>query len=202
MQAFLVSRVRGFLKGQPQATLISVSQNDNGNMCQTAEEQAIVREEGGALMGPMLRAINTIADAIKDEFPNVAIATLAYGGTSSPPITNARPNVMVQLAPIGADYGRPLSSPSNKPIRDQIVAWGRKCSRLFVWNYVGGFEGFLLPFPNYYALPRDIQFLAQNGVTGIFNEASYVGPGGDFAEHNDFVVSQTLLSPIHILKTS
>ena len=50
LQAFLVSRVRGFLKAQPQATLISVSQNDNGNMCQTAEEQAIVAEEGGALM--------------------------------------------------------------------------------------------------------------------------------------------------------
>jgi|EP01044_Picomonas_judraskeda_P015034 hypothetical protein len=29
----------------------------------------------------MLRAINAIADAIKDEFPSVAIATLAYGGT-------------------------------------------------------------------------------------------------------------------------
>lgn len=42
----------------------------------------------------------------------------------------------------------------------------------------------LLPYPNYYALPQDIAFLAQNGVTGIMNEAQYTGPGGDFIEHN------------------
>ena len=39
-------------------------------------------------------------------------------------------------------------------------------SRLFVWNYLGGFEGFLLPFPNYYTAAKDIAFLAEHGVTG------------------------------------
>jgi hypothetical protein len=51
------------------ASLISVSQNDNGRLCQTKEELAIVRAEGGAPMAPMMRAINFIADAIADEFP-------------------------------------------------------------------------------------------------------------------------------------
>jgi hypothetical protein len=27
---------------------------------------------------------------------------------------------------------------------------------------------------------------------GIFNEAAYTGPGGDFAEHNDWVVSKMM----------
>ena len=81
LQEFLASSVKGFLRAQPAATLISVSQNDNSNLCETPEEQAVVTAEGGAAMGPMLRAINFIADSIKDEFPGVAVCTLAYGGT-------------------------------------------------------------------------------------------------------------------------
>ena len=53
-----------------------MSQNDNGRFCQTETELAIVKAEGSP-MGPMLRAINYIADKIKDEFPEVAVCTLA-----------------------------------------------------------------------------------------------------------------------------
>ena len=67
--------------------------------------------------------------------------------------------------------------------------------RVGPWEQVGGFECFLLPFPNYYALAQDITFMAENGVTGIFNEAAYTGAGGDFAEHNDYVVSKMMFEP-------
>ena len=58
---------------------------------------AIIAEEGSP-MGPLLRAVNAIADAIKPEFPDVAISTLAYQHTMKPPsITKPRPNVIVRL---------------------------------------------------------------------------------------------------------
>ena len=47
--------MKGFLRSQPNANIISVSQNDNGNYCQTPEEKAIMDEEGSP-MGPLLRA--------------------------------------------------------------------------------------------------------------------------------------------------
>ena len=47
--------VKGFLRSQPDANIISVSQNDNRNYCQTPEETAIMDEEGSP-MGPLLRA--------------------------------------------------------------------------------------------------------------------------------------------------
>ena len=47
--------MKGFLRSQPDANIISVSQNDNGNYCQTPEETAIMDEEGSP-MGPLLRA--------------------------------------------------------------------------------------------------------------------------------------------------
>jgi hypothetical protein len=217
LKDFLVTRVKGYLRQQPSADLISVSQNDNDNYCQTAEELAIVKTEGSPV-GPMvssrciihqassmaflrptsvqLHAVNFIADEIADEFPHVAVATLAYGAAVTPPIvTSARPNVVILLAPLGADYAHPFTHPNNKALRDKVTNWGKKCSRLFIWNYVGGFEGFIIPVPNYYTIAPDIAFLAENGVTGIFNEAAYIGPGGDFAELNDYMASKIMWEP-------
>ena len=65
-------------------------QNDNGRLCQTPTELAIVQAEGSP-MGPLMRAINRIADAIAPEFPDVAVGTLAYGGTITPPRTATLP---------------------------------------------------------------------------------------------------------------
>jgi hypothetical protein len=53
----------------------SISQNDNLNQCESPEELAVAHAEGSPA-GPLLRAINAIADAIVDEFPLVAIDTL------------------------------------------------------------------------------------------------------------------------------
>eukprot|EP01079_Euglenida_sp_SAG-EU17-18_P004278 gene4278-778_t len=61
---FVITRVRGYLHASPQANIISVSQNDNTDYCKRPADQAIIDEEGSP-MGPLLRAVNTIADAIK-----------------------------------------------------------------------------------------------------------------------------------------
>ena len=73
---YLTTRVKGYLRAQPAANVISVSQNDNGEYCQSPSELEIINEEKSPA-GPLLRAINAIAAAIKDEFPHVAISTLA-----------------------------------------------------------------------------------------------------------------------------
>ena len=41
---------------------------------------AIVEENGGAVVAPMLRATNRIATALADEFPTVLFDTFAYSG--------------------------------------------------------------------------------------------------------------------------
>jgi hypothetical protein len=46
------------------------SQNDNYNQCGSAAEKAINTAEGTA-GGALFRAINVIADAIKDDYPGV-----------------------------------------------------------------------------------------------------------------------------------
>lgn len=43
-----------------------------GRMCQDAEELAIIAEEGGSPMGPLLRAVNEIARVVAVKYPRVA----------------------------------------------------------------------------------------------------------------------------------
>ena len=76
--AHLIEKTQFFLRmpANENATIISISQNDNGLMCRDPAEMAIINAEKSP-MGPLLRAINAVADAIVDEFPHVAVDTLA-----------------------------------------------------------------------------------------------------------------------------
>ena len=44
--------------------------------CNKSYDAAIIEEEGSP-MGPLLRAVNAVAEAIEPEFPDVAISTMA-----------------------------------------------------------------------------------------------------------------------------
>ena len=97
LQQFLIAQVKQIIKDNPTAAIVSVSQNDNGAYCQTPDELAIIKEEGTP-GGAMFRAINVIAAAVQDEFPNVAIDTLAYQWSRPAPAkTVPLPNVIIRL---------------------------------------------------------------------------------------------------------
>ena len=60
-----------------------------GRMCQDAEELAIIAEEGGSPMGPLLRAVNEIARVVAVKYPRVAGPSAARPSLRPP----ARPSV-------------------------------------------------------------------------------------------------------------
>jgi hypothetical protein len=211
--AFLTKQVKKVLRANPDTTIISVSQNDNGNYCNDSAEFAINQEEGTA-GGAMFRAVNTIADNIADEFPNIAVDTLAYEWSRpAPKISRPRPNVIIRLC-TGVLHGcryaatggteckftAPLSDRANGPQNDgsdfhhDIDAWSAISDRLFIWNYVTSFRvgGYLTPFPNWMTVGPDLQYLSSKGVVGIFEEGSYSTPGGDMDTMKDFVIGRLL----------
>jgi hypothetical protein len=97
--AHLTEQVKKTLRGDPDANIISLSQNDNGNYCNTSEEFKIMQEEGTP-GGALYRAVNQVADAIKGEFPNIAVDTLAYQWSRPAPVqTKPKPNVIIRLCP-------------------------------------------------------------------------------------------------------
>jgi hypothetical protein len=147
--AALILATKSVLRAQPEARILSISQEDNLNFCKSEAEMAITNEEGSPA-GPLLRAINQIAAAIAEEFPTVAIDTLAYAYAQQPPkLTSAGPNVIIRLCTNRVDFTQPLAAESNAPFREILNGWSARAKRMYLWHYVADFGNYLQVFPNY-----------------------------------------------------
>ena len=140
--AFMTQRVKAYLDADVNATVISVSQNDGGGACHTAEEDRVAAEEGSD-SGPLLRGVNIIADAIADEYPHVVVETLAYVYTRKPPnVTRPRSNVVIRLSNIECDFLHPLEERTTKAnirFMADLDAWSEVSNRTWIWTYITDF---------------------------------------------------------------
>lgn len=193
--AFCIQRVKEQLRDAPPESIASVSQNDAANRCQCPKCLAVEVEEGSA-SGPLLRFVNAVADAIKDDYPRAAVDTLAYNYTIKPPsLTKPRPNVIIRLCVSTKSLAFPLDNPRNREFAEDLRRWSEICKRLYIWNYTTCFGGYFMPFPNLRALGPDIRLFARNGVKGVFEQGNYTSPGGEFQELRAWVQAKLLWNP-------
>lgn len=188
--------VRRWIQEAPEATIISVSQNDWHNYCQCEECSALAAQEGSQ-SGPLIHFVNAIADAIAEEYPHIIIDTLAYQYTRKPPLhVTPRDNVAVRLCSIECEFNRPLAeSEFNASFVEDIRGWSKICDRLHIWDYVINYAHCVQPFPNLRVLQPNIQFFIENGVTGIYEEANYFSRGGEMAELRTYLIAKLLWNP-------
>lgn len=199
-------RVLEELRAQPEATLFSVSQDDNYNGC-TCETCRAVDEAEGSMAGSMIRFVNAVAEAVEEEFPHVVIDTLAYQYTRKPPkLTRPRHNVSVRLCSIECCFVHPLrtcrtddpDAPNidlSQPFAEDLIGWGKMCSRLYVWDYVTNFSHYWMPHPNFHVLADNVRFFAENGVKGVFEQGCAAVGGGEFTGLRAYLLSKALWNP-------
>jgi len=183
LRKFMVGRLRAYIEqaraqaqkqGTPPPTVFDISQNDWGGMCQCPKCQAIARAEGSEA-GPLLDFVNHMADAIKDDYPDVFIDTLAYQMTQQAPKTlHARDNVIVRLCDTASNFTKPITHAENAAFRDHLLAWSAKCRNLRIWDYAVTYAPYYgLPLPTVHTYPVDYQFYHQHHVEGVFTEHEY-----------------------------
>lgn len=200
-------RVREWMAENPEARILSVSQNDCFGPC-TCPACRAVDEEEGSHAGTILRFVNRIAEAIEKEHPHLLIDTLAYQYSRKPPrLTRPRENVIVRLCSIECCFAHPLEDCSalasfggNEQVQqsftDDLLGWSRICSRLYVWDYVTNFANYLQPFPNFGVLQKNIRFLAAHHVRGIFEEGNNApGEGGELNRLRQYLLAKLLWNP-------
>ena len=99
----VIDSVRAMFERTPDASVISVSQDDNQQYCLCDNCSKIDMSEGSPA-GTMIHFVNKVAQA----FPGKTISTLAYQHTRKPCTTKPRENVLITLCSIECDRSGPI----------------------------------------------------------------------------------------------
>jgi hypothetical protein len=202
MQSEMVRRALRWIRKNPNAGIISISQNDCGGPCQCEKCQAIVKDEGSE-SGPWIHFVNAVASDIAKKYPDFLVETLAYQFTRTPP-RHVKPanNVLVRLCSIECDFAHPLSGASNAGFGNDLRGWSAIAPNLFIWNYVTSFTDYLIPHPNMTPFSDDLKFFQQNHVVGIFEQGDAFNRGvGDFLPLRAWLLAHLLWDPSRDQKT-
>ena len=194
-----IAQVRQWIMEHPEATIISVSQNDTFNNCQCGPCKAIDDAEGTPA-GSLLKFVNAIAEDIENDYPKIRLDTLAYQYTRKAPKT-IRPhrNVIIRLCSIECCFAHPLETcpeEKNRSFRDDIVAWGPVAPLLYVWDYTTDFGHYQQPFPNFDSLQSNVRFFVKHGVRSLFEQGNYSrGGGGEMEPLRAYLLAKLLWNP-------
>lgn len=180
----LIANVRNYLCENPDVKLVGIIVQDGYGMCQC--EQCVAQDENRrdafrkehskenrSLARRYAKLLNTVAQAIRDEFPDVVVGGAAYVDLLWPPRdVKLEPNTAVWVALYWRDGCRPIApdhtSAKNVQYFDVLRQWKDAYSgRLTVYEYyMGMFAQKSLPYPQWEVICKDWKHLKSLGVGG------------------------------------
>jgi len=186
-------------------TIVSISQPDGLGYCHCDNCNAVVAEEG-SYSGQILRFVNSVADDLAVEFPDLMIDTLAYHySRSAPLLTVPRNNVIIRFVVAYEDppppssneisYSVPVNDSRNMDCYNDLVAWSQIANHLHVYEYGTCFQDPFVPFPNLRTIGTNLQLYANLGVTGVFEEGWSTKLGTELAELRAWVLAKLMWNP-------
>ncbi|MBE6897320.1 MAG: DUF4838 domain-containing protein [Ruminococcaceae bacterium] len=206
-----IETVRNWINSTPNIKVVDISQNDGGGPCMCSDCQAVYAEENGAYSGAVIRFVNAIATALKDEFPDVKFQTLAYQYTRDVCVTKPAENVIIRLCPIETCKNHPYDEcdvityqPSNSVVSDNSFAedlknWAEISKAIYIWDYVTNYSDYCVNFSTFETLKKNIRFFADNKVKGVFaqgdGQGSSPNSSGEFGELRAYLYLQLLWDP-------
>ena len=179
--------------------MISVSQNDcwgamANNYCRCPICRALDEKEGSP-SASLLSAVNEVADAVKKEFPDVKVETLAYQYTLKPPKTiKPRDNVIIRFCTRNIRM-YPWDSEENAKCRNDFLAWTKITPQFYVWNYTTNFGNTLMPFPYLKNYGPDLRFMADHRVIAVLEQGYGKGLIGDLVPLQNYMACKLMWNP-------
>lgn len=186
------------MREQPEATVFSLSQNDNKKHCQCDRCSALAKTEG-TQMAPILYLVNRVAETVEKEFPDKIVETLAYQWGRTPPASmRPRRNVVIRLCDIECCFAHPLASGCNGRndafVKD-LRAWAKVCDRLWIWDYTTNYSHYLLPMPNKRLLDDNVRLFAASHASGVFEQGTYDTPDSELVALKAYLIAKYLWDP-------
>ena len=179
----VIENVRKYIRENPEVKIVGVIPEDGYGMCQCANCVAQDLDPNAAWKNGEQRndsksrryasLVNAVANAIRDEFPDVRIGGAAYVDLAWPPIDiEIAPNTVFWVALYWRDSCRPIApedtSQRNKQFYQILQEWKEVYhGRLIVYEYYMGMNAqYSLPYPISEIICQDWDNLKNLGVGG------------------------------------
>ncbi len=187
----VLASVRAWLDAHPEADVVSVSQCDGGEsgMCHCENCMAEVEEYGWS--GHYLLFVNRIAQALRDDYPNVRIHTFAYQTTVDPPKGGIRAadNITFQLCSSTSCFLHPfeectryfgVDGQESSDFAAALRGWSEASDYLSVWDYTINFYAYGAPYPSWAAMLPNARLMADSNVKSYWAFGCTGSIGGEF----------------------
>ena len=153
-------------------------------------------KKAGSEMGTLLAFLNRLADAIRDDYPDVYLSTLAYQRVKNPPKNmKCAPNLCINVCAFPGTQSYPYSTEggikASREFAERVVEWGKICDNILVWDYVVNFTHLKLPFPNFEFQKENLEFYLENNIRFVFHQGSRE-PMDENAEMRTYLLSRQL----------
>jgi len=194
--------LRRWIRENPECRVFSVAQNDNVRRC-TCKKCRELEEKEGSPAGPIIHFVNALADAIREDHPNILIHTFAYQySLPAPRYAVARDNVIVRICSISCRFDRPFrdlaseGSPAEAEFVNALNDWKDHAKRLYVWDYAVNFRNYCQPFVHLRVLKENVKLFKELGIKGVLQQGNFAyGGGAALDELKSYVISRLLWDP-------
>ena len=194
--------LRRWIRENPECRVFSVAQNDDTKRC-TCKSCLALEEKEGSPAGPIIHFVNRIADAIKEDYPDILLHTFAYQySLPAPKYVIARENVIVRLCSISCRFDRPFKelalagSTEESKFVNALYNWKKHASRLYVWDYAVNFRNYLQPFIHLHTLKENVKFFKELGIKGVLEQGNFAyGGGAAYDDLKSYVIARLLWDP-------
>ena len=200
-----LDKLRGWIINNPECDIFSVAQDEwMGHFIKMAcecENCKKIDEENNSQSGSIITFVNKLAESLQDEFPNKLIHTFAYQYSRRTP-TKVVPhkNIIVRLCNIECSWSKSIeeSASQNSNGRDgmflnDLVNWSKISNHLYIWDYAVNFRNYLLPFPNFRSMAKNINLYKKYNVKGLLMQGNFsYGGKGYFDELKSYVIARLM----------
>ena len=195
--------------------IISVSQNDNRDVCECEKCQAL-NKKYGEHSGLLLELVNYVADEVAKVYPDMYVETLAYHQTRlAPKGIKPRPNVIIRLCTIENNQAEPYELRDkyapyqitnstylkyigvdphsvNTQFDENITKWSKLTDKLYIWDYVVNFQAYHNLLPNFQCIQPNIRYFIKKHAIAVFEEGDRDNQCCCFDELRSYIISKEL----------
>ena len=194
-----IAYVQNYLAATPGLSVLAFAPNDSSDYyCQCPNCNRIDAQEGSHA-GTYIRFINSIIEAVADDYPEVSfeINIRTYLQTA-PTITKPAQGVSVRLSTAGCHATHAItdtSCPNAVAFAQGVATWGALCDSVHVEYVLTSTTNYIPVFANLGTLRENMKFFAESGIESVYCSGNFACPSGEFAELRAYLISKLLLDP-------